>query len=79
MLYQGKRNTPASETEIMRLGPDATNHTFSIQCPYSSVTLCPYSQYCFSVVSVFEFRGTPIDVSDSTLTAMCTDTSEAGE
>ena len=53
---------------------------FSMQCPYSdSLTLCPYSQYCFSVVSVFEFRGTPIDVSDPTLATMCTNTSEAGE
>ena len=81
MLYQrGKRNTLASETDITRLGPDATSHTFSILCPYSdSVTLCPYSQYCFSVVSVFEFRGTLIDVSDLTLTTMCTNTSEDGE
>ena len=81
MLYQrDKRNTLASETKITRLGPDATSHTFSILCPYSdSVTLCPYSQYCFSVVSVFEFRGTPIDVSDSTLTTMCTNTSKDGE
>ena len=81
MLYQrGKRNTLVSETDITRLGPDATSHTFSILCPYNdSVTLCPYSQYCFSVVSVFEFRGTPIDVSDSTLTTMCNTTDEAGE
>ena len=80
MLYRGKRNTPASETNTTRLGPDATSHTFSILCPYNdSVTLCPYSQYCFSVVSVFEFRGTPIDVSGSTLTTMCNTTDEAGE
>ena len=52
----------------------------AIICPYSdSLTLCPYSQYCFSVVSVFEFRGTHIDVSDSTLTTMCNSTDEAGE
>ena len=81
MLHQrGKRNTLASETNTTRLGPDATSHTFSILCPYNdSVTLCPYSQYCFSVVSVFEFRGTLIDVSDSTLTTMCDTTDEAGE
>ena len=81
MLYQrGKRNTLSSETNITRLGPDATSHTFSILCPYNdSVTFCPYSQYCFSVVSVFEFRGTPIDISDSTLTTMCHTTDEAGE
>ena len=80
-LYQrGKRNTLASETNITRLGPDATSHTFSILCPYNdSVTLCPYSQYCFSVVSVFEFRGTPIDASGSILTMMRNTTEEAGE
>ena len=80
-LYQrGKRNTLASETNITRLGPDATSHTFSILCPYNdSVTLCPYSQYCFSVASVFEYRGIPIDVSGSTLTTMCDTTDEAGE
>ena len=79
MLYQrGKRNTPESET-VIRLDPDATTHTFSIQCQHSDVTLCPYSQYCFSVVSVFEFKGTPIDVAGSTLTTMCTNTSEAGK
>ena len=75
-----KKNTLASESQTIRLGPDVTSHTFSILCPYnSSITLCPYSQYCFSVVSVFEFRGTPIDVSDSTLTTMCNITDEAGE
>ena len=79
MLYRGKRNTLASQDDIIRIGPDATSHTFSIQCPYSSVTLCPYSQYCFSVIGVFEFRGTPIGVSDSTLTTLCTNTSEDGE
>ena len=77
LTQRRKRNTLAS---AMRLGPDATNHTFSILCPYSdSLTLCPYSQYCFSVISVFEFRGTPIDVSDSTLATMCTNTSETGK
>ena len=75
-----KRNIQGSESQTVELGRDATNYTFSILCPYnSSVTLCPYSQYCFSVVSVFEFRGTPIDVSDSTLTTMCNSTDEAGE
>ena len=75
-----KRNTLSSESQTIRLGRDVTSHTFSILCPYSdSLTLCPYSQYCFSVVSVFEFRGTPIDVSDSTLTTMCNSTDEAGE
>ena len=75
-----KRNTLASESNTTRLGHDVTSHTFSILCPYSnSLTLCPYSQYCFSVVSLFEFRGTPIDVSDSTSTTMCNSTYEAGE
>ena len=75
-----KRNTLASESQTIRLGADVASHTFSILCPYnSSVTLCPYSKYCFSIVSVFEFRGTPIDVSDSTLTTMCINTSETGE
>ena len=75
-----KRNTLASESQTIRLGADVASHTFSILCPYnSSVTLCPYSKYCFSIVSVFEFRGTPIDISDSTLTTMCNGTDEAGE
>ena len=77
---RSKRNTQEPERNTIRLGTDATSHTFSMQCPYSdSLTLCPYSQYCFSVVSVFEFRGTLIDVSDPTLATMCTNTSEAGE
>ena len=80
MSQRRKRNTLESETNTTKLGADVTSHIFSILCPYSdSLTLCPYSQYCFSVVSVFEFRGTPIDVSDATLTTMCTNTSEAGE
>ena len=80
LSQRSKINITESESSTTRLGPHATSHTFSIICPYSySLTLCPYSQYCFSVVSVFEFRGTPIDVSDSTLTTMCTNTSEAGE
>ena len=74
-----KRNTLASESQIIRLGPNETSYTYSDSCPYSDNTLCPYSQYCFSVVSVFEFRGTPIDTSDPTLTTMRTTTSEAGE
>ena len=75
-----KRNTLASETQTIKLGIAVTSYTYNESCPYnSSVILCPYSQYCFSVVSVFELRGTPIDVSDSTLTTMCTNTSEAGE
>ena len=75
-----KRNTLTSDSQAIRLSPDVITYTYNGRCPYSdSLTLCPYFQYCFSVVSVFEFRGTPIDVSDSTLTTMCTNSSEAGE
>ena len=74
-----KRNIPASEGQIVRLGPNETSYTYNDRCLYSNSTLCPYSQYCLSVVSVFEFGGTPIDTSDPTLTTMCTTTSEAGE
>ena len=77
---RNKRSTLASDSHTIRLGPDVTSYTYSESCPYSdSLTLCPHSQYCFSVVSVFEFRGIPIDVSDSTLTTICTNTSEDGE
>ena len=77
---RSKRNTLVSESQAIRLGPDVISYTYNESCPYSdSPTLCPYSQYCFSVVSVFEFRGTPIGVSDSTLTTMCTNTNETGE
>ena len=78
-----KRDTPASESQIIRLDPNETSYTYNDSCPYSDNTLCPYSQYCFSVVSVFKFRGTPIDTSDPTRTyyrcTKCTTTSEAGE
>ena len=74
-----KRNIPASESQFFRLASNEINFIYSDSCPYSDSTLCPYSQYCFSVVSVFEFRGIPIDTSDPTLTTMCTFTSETGE
>ena len=74
-----KRNILTSESQFVRLAPNETSYTYNDSCPYSDSTLCPYSQYCFSVVSVFEFRGIPIDTSDPTLTTMCTVTSEAGE
>ena len=68
------------ESQTDRVGPQATSYSYNISCPYnSSLTLCPYSRYCFSVISVFEFGGTPIDTSDPTLAMMCIDTSEAGE
>ena len=74
-----KRNIPASESQFVRLASNEINFIYSDSCPYSDGTLCPYSQYCFSVVSVFEFGGIPIDTSDPTLTTMCTVTREAGE
>ena len=75
-----KRNTLTYDSQTIRLEPDVTSYTYDESCPYSDgLTLCPYSQYCFSVVSVYEFRGTLIDVSDSTLITICTNTSEAGE
>ena len=68
------------ESQTVSLGPETTSFTYTRRCPYhDSLTLCPYSQYCFSVISVFEFRGTPIDASDLVLATMCTDTNEAGE
>ena len=68
------------ESQTVRVGPETTSYSYNISCPYnSSLTLCPYSRYCFSVVSVFEFGGTPIDTSDPTLAMMCNDTSEGGE
>ena len=80
LSQRSKRNTLASDSQTIRLDPDVTSYTYSESCPYSdSLTLCPYSENCFSVVSVFEFRGTPIDVSDSTLARRCTSTSEDGE
>ena len=80
MSQRSKRNTLASGSQTISLDPDVTSYTYNESCPYSNnFTLCPYSENCFSVVSVFEFRGTPIDVSDSTLTTTCTNTSEDGE
>ena len=74
-----KRNIPTSESQTFRLGPNETSYTYKDSCPYSNSTLCPYSQYCFSVVSIFEFEGSLIDTSDPSLAARCTTTSEAGE
>ena len=74
-----KRNIPPSESQTIRLGLNDTNYTYNDSCPYSDRTLCPYSQYCFSIVSIFAFRGIPIDASDPTLTARCTNTTESGE
>ena len=75
-----KRNIATMESQTVRVGRETTSYSYNISCPYNnSLTLCPYSRYCFSVVSVFEFGGTPIDASDPTLTMMCDSTSEAGE
>ena len=77
---RSKRNIPAMESQTVTVGPETTSYNYSISCPYdNTLTLCPYSGYCFSVVSVFEFRGTPIDASDPTLARMCDNTNEAGE
>ena len=60
------------------LGPDVTSFTYNETCPYNdSVTLCPYSQYCFTVNSVYAFKDTPIDA--SVTDPNCTVTDEAGE
>ena len=74
-----KRNLLVSESQTVRLGPNETSYIYNDSCPYSDSTLCPYSQYCFSIVSIFAYRGIPIDASDPTLTARCTNTTEAGE
>ena len=74
-----KRIIPASESQTVRLGPNETNHTYDDSCPYRNSTLCPYSQYCFSVVSIYEFKGILIATSDPALAENCTTTSEDGE
>ena len=74
-----KKNIPATESQVVMLGPNETSYTYNDSCPYANTTLCPYCQYCFSVVSIFEFEGIPIDTSDSALTARCITTSEAGK
>ena len=62
------------------VGPDQTSYIYDQKCPYNdSFTLCPYSEYCFSVISLFAFKDTFIDASDSTSTILCHNTTEAGE
>ena len=70
---------PNSDSLIVPVDPDATSYTYNTPCPYmANVTLCPYSQYCFTVVSVFTFSGVFID--SSIPTPMCTgNTAEAGK
>ena len=80
LSQKSKRNTLEAESQTVSLGRDESRLTYTDRCPfYDSFTLCPFSWYCFSVISVFEFRGTPIDASDPALTTRCTDTNEAGE
>ena len=68
-----------SDSLSFMAGPDATSYTYNTSCPYvSGATLCPYSQYCFTVVSVFTFSGVFID--SSIPTPMCIgNTAEAGK
>ena len=80
LSQRSKRNIPATESQTVTLGPDETSYNYNISCPYdNNLTLCPYSEYCFSVISVFEFRGTSIDASDPTLARECIDTNQTGE
>ena len=74
-----KRNTLTSESQTVRLDPSETSYAYNNRCRYHDTTLCPYSRYCLSVVSVFEFGGTPIDKSDPTHATKCAVTDEAGE
>ena len=56
LSQRNKRNIPATESQTVTLGPDETSFAYTERCPYhDSLTLCPYSQYCFSVISVFGF------------------------
>ena len=70
---------PNSGSQSVMLDPNATSYTYNTPCPYiTDVTLCPYSQYCFTVVSVFTFNNVFID--SSVPTPMCTgSTAEAGK
>jgi len=77
---KGNTNVPPSDTQMIMVGPDQTSYKYDQKCPYNyAITLCPYSEYCFSVVSLFAFKDTFIDASDSTSTMMCHNTTEAGE
>ena len=68
-----------SDSQSVMVDPDATSFTYNTPCPHmADVTLCPYSQFCFTVVSVFTFSGLFID--SSIPTPMCTgNTAEAGK
>ena len=82
MLSQrSKRKVAATnESQTITLGPDEVNFTYADTCPHiDSLILCPYSQYCFSVITLFAFKGIHIDASDPAVTTVCIDTSETGE
>ena len=82
MLSQmSKRNIPATnESQTITLGSDETSFTYADTCPHiDTLTLCPHSQYCFSVISLFAFKGIHIDASDPAVTAVCVDTNETGK
>ena len=75
-----KRNVLATETQTQRIGPDETSYNYNISCPYNTnFTLCPYSRYSFSVISVFAFGSTPIDTSNPEFARVDISTDEAGE
>ena len=77
---RSKRNLPATRSQTVTLGPDVTSYQYAKSCPHiNSLTLCPYSQYCFSVISLYAFNGIHIDASDPAFATICTEPSEAGE
>ena len=70
---------PNSASQNVMVDPDATSFTYNTPCPHvANATLCPYSQYCFTVVSLFTFSG--VFINSSIPTPMCTgNTAEAGK
>ena len=70
---------PNSDSQSVMLDPDNTSYTYNTPCPYmTGATLCPYSQYCFTIVSVFTFNN--VFINASIPTPMCVDsTAEAGK
>lgn len=81
MLSQrSRRSSPASRSQTVTLAPNVTSYQYTERCPHNnSFTLCPYSQYCFTVISLYAFNDIHIDASDPALTTICTEPSEAGE
>ena len=79
-IKRRKRNVPLFVSKTIMLGPDETIFIYNESCPYNdSLTLCPYSKYCFYVISMFAFKDIFIDASNPSLTRICTDTNEAGK